>query len=306
MVKIVGEIMITSFKQLMDLSTKKKSKKIAVVAADDIEELTVVAAAEELNLANFILIGDVKKMKELIEEHKFNIKAEMIDEKNHKKAADLAVDLYNDGSAGVIMKGMLQSATFLRAILNKEKGLNKGKQITQVSILEKDNDEGFMFITDCAISVNPDLKGKKAVIENAVDLAHKLGIECPRVAILASLEIINPEMQETVDAAVLSKMADRGQISGCIVDGPFAFDNAVSLEAAKAKGIKSPVAGKADIIVVPNLTVGNTLTKSITYIAKKTVAAATVGVDVPIVFTSRTESLKGKLASIALASYLSK
>ena len=297
--------MIKNFKQLMDLSIKKKSKKIAVAAADDIEELTVVANAEKLNLADFILIGDVKKMKELIENNKLNIKSEMIDEKNHKKAADLAVDLVINKDAGVIMKGMLQSSTFLRAILNKEKGLNIRKHITQISVIEKENDDALMLITDCAITVNPDLKGKKIIIENAVDFAHKLGIECPRVAVLASLEIINFEMQDTVDAAVLSKMVDRGQISGCIVDGPFALDNAVSQEAAEKKGINSPVAGKADIIVVPNLTVGNTLTKSITHIAKKTVAAATVGADVPIVFTSRTESLKGKLLSIALASYIS-
>jgi len=171
--------------------------------------------------------------------------------------------------------------------------------------MEKDNDDGFLFITDCAITVSPDLLGKKEVLENAVDLTHKLGIELPKVAVLASLEVVNPSMQDTIDAAVLSKMAERDQITGCIVDGPFAFDNAISEDAARQKGITSSVAGNADIIVVPNLTVGNTLTKSITYIAKKIVVSATVGAAVPIVFTSRTESLEGKLISIALASYVS-
>lgn len=296
---------VKNFKQLMKLAIEKESKKIAVVAADDMEVLEVVAKAEEINLAGFILIGDISKMKEIIEKNNINIKAEFIDEKDHKKAADLAVDLVVQGKAGSLMKGMLHSSVFLKAILNKEKGLNVGKHITQISVIEKEDDDGFMFITDCAITVNPDLLGKKEVLENAVDLAHKLGIEAPRVAILASLEVVNPDMQDTIDAAVLSKMADRGQIKGCIVDGPFAFDNAVSVEAAKSKGISGPVAGKADIIVVPNLTVGNTLTKSITYIAKKTVIAATVGASVPIVFTSRTESIEGKLLSIALASYIS-
>ncbi len=197
---------------------------------------------------------------------------------------------------------MLHSSVFLKAVLNKEKSLNVGKHITQISILEKE-DGGLMFITDCAITVEPDLMGKKEILENAVDLAHRLGIEQPRVAVLTSLEVVNPSMQDTIDAAALSKMAERGQIKGCLVDGPLAFDNAVSVEAAQAKGLTSPVAGNADIIVVPNLTVGNSITKAITFIGKKTVIAATVGTSVPIVFTSRTESMEGKLLSIALAAY---
>lgn len=297
--------MIKNFEHLMELAKIKNSKKVAVVSADDLEVLEVISKAEELNLAEFILVGDEAKMKRIIEDNDLSIMSETVDEKDHKKAADLAVDLVVQGRAGALMKGMLHSSVFLKAILNKEKGLNTGKHITQISVLEKENQEGLMFITDCAITVNPDLLGKKEVLENAVELAHKLGNENPKVAVLASLEVVNPEMQDTIDAAVLSKMAERGQIKGCVVDGPFAFDNAVSVEAAKQKGINSPVAGNADIIVVPNLTVGNTLTKSITYIAKKTVVAATVGAAIPIVFTSRTESLEGKLLSIALAAYTS-
>lgn len=296
---------IKSFNHLIELAKEKHAKKIVVVAADDAEVLEVIERAESINLAEFILIGDAAKIEDIIKEKGWNLKAEVVDEKDHKKAADKAVDLVVNGQAGTLMKGMLHSSVFLKAILNKEKGLNTGKHITQISVLEKDNEEGLRFITDCAITVNPDLLGKKEVLENAVELAHKLGNEVPKVAVLASLEVVNPAMQDTIDAAVLSKMADRGQIKGCIVDGPFAFDNAVSVEAAKSKGITGPVAGNADIIVVPNLTVGNTLTKSITYVAKKIVVAATVGAAVPIVFTSRTESIEGKLLSIALASYVS-
>jgi phosphate butyryltransferase len=296
-------MIVKNFKQLMDLAIERESKTIAVVSPEDLEVLEVVAKAEELNLANFILVGEKEKMEQIIKENGLKIAAEFVDEKDHKNAADRAVDLVAQGKAATIMKGMLHSSIFLKAVLNKEKTLNVGKHITQISVIEKENDEGLMFITDCAITVNPDLTGKKEVLENAVDLAHKLGIEIPRVAILASLEVVNPDMQDTIDAAVLSKMADRGQIKGCVVDGPFAFDNAVSVEAAKAKGINSPVAGNADIIVVPNLTVGNTVTKAISYIAKKTVIAATVGTSVPIVFTSRTEPMEGKLLSIALAAY---
>lgn len=295
---------IKNFKQLMDLSIERESKTIAVVSPEDSEVLEVIQKAEEINLANFILLGDSIKIGQIIKENNIDIKSEIIDVKEHKKAADLAVDLVAQGKANTVMKGMLHSSIFLKAVLNKEKTLNVGRHITQISVLEKENG-GLMFITDCAITVNPDLIGKKEVLENAVDLAHRLGIEKPRVAVLASLEVVNPDMQDTIDAAVLSKMADRGQIKGCIVDGPLAFDNAVSAEAAKTKGISSPVAGNADIIVVPCLTVGNSVTKAISYIGKKTVIAATVGTSVPIVFTSRTESTEGKLLSIALAAYSS-
>ncbi|MEH6945252.1 bifunctional enoyl-CoA hydratase/phosphate acetyltransferase [Bacillus sp. JJ722] len=294
-----------SLEQLMELAKDKASKKVAVVAADDLDILEVIAKAEVMNLAEFILVGDRKKIEHIISENSLKIKVEIVDEKDHKKAADRAVDLVVNGDAGVLMKGMLHSSVFLKAILNKEKGLNIGKHITQISVLDKEDQGGLMFITDCAITVNPDLNGKKEVLENAVDLAHKLGVKTPKVAVLASLEVVNPNMQDTIDAAVLSKMAERGQIKGCIVDGPFALDNAVSVEAARTKNITGPVAGQADIIVVPNLTVGNTLTKSLTYMAKKTVVAATVGTAVPIVFTSRTESMEGKLLSIALATYVS-
>lgn len=294
---------IKNFKQLMELAIQKESNKIAVVSPEDLEVLEVIQEAEKINLAEFVLVGDIIIIEKIIKENNLNIKADIIDEKNHKKAADLAVDLVAQGKAATVMKGMLHTSIFLKAVLNKEKTLNVGKHITQISIIEKENNDGLMLITDCAITVNPDLMGKKEVLENAVELAHGLGMEKPRVAILTSLEVVNPSMQDTIDAAVLSKMADRGQIKGCIVDGPFALDNAVSVEAANAKGIVSPVAGNADILVVPNLTVGNTLTKSISYIAKKTVAAAIVGTSVPIIMTSRTDSMENKLLSIAMAVY---
>ena len=296
---------IKTIEQLVETVKNKEPKTIAVAVADDLEVLEVIEKAEETKLAKFILVGDEESTKEIIKEHGLNIDAKLIDEKDHKKAAELAVDLVTKGKADTIMKGMVQSAIFLRAVLNKEKGLNIGKRITQISVMEKEDGEGLRLITDCAITVAPNVIEKKEVLENAVSLAHKLGYEEPRVALLASVEVINPNMQDTLDAAVLSKMADRGQIKGCIVDGPFALDNAISDEAAKHKGVVSPVAGNADILVVPNLTVGNVLTKSISYIAKKTVVAATVGTAVPIVFTSRTESVEGKLLAIALASYVS-
>ena len=296
--------MITGFAQLMQMVQQGKNKKIAVAAADELEILQVIGKAEKMDLADFILIGDKGRMETLMGQHGIQLKAEMVHEPDHKMAAEKAVLMVRNGEADTLMKGMLHSALFLKAVLNKETGLNVGKYMTQISIIEKD-DGGLLMITDCAITVNPDLKGKIQVLENAVDLAHRLGIAMPRVAILAPLETVNPEIQDTVDAAIISKMGQRGQIKGCVIDGPLAFDNAVSQEAADAKGIISEVAGKADIIVVPNLSVGNAITKTITYIAGKPVIAATVGAAVPIVFTSRTESDEGKLLTIALAAYAS-
>ena len=296
--------MVKSFEQLLYEVSNRPSKKVAVVSADDLDTLSVVAEAESKKLAEFILIGDEGKIKEILDKEGLKIQASIVHEPDHRQAAEKAALMVRNGEAYTMMKGMLHSSVFLKAILNKEQGLNTGRHITQISVLEKD-EGGLLMVTDCAISVAPDLKGKAEIIANAVDLAHNLGIELPKVAVITALEVVNPEMQDTLDAAVLSKMAQRGQIKGCIVDGPLALDNAISKDAAKAKGIDSEVAGQADIILVPNLTVGNVLTKSISYIAKKPVIAATVGAKVPVIFTSRTESREGKLLTIALAVYSS-
>lgn len=294
--------MIQNFDHLLKEVTKGPKKTVAVVSADDLDTLAVVAEAEEKGLASFVLVGDEEKILAITREHTLEIGARIIHQPDHRLAAETAVRLVREGQADALMKGMLHSSVFLKAVLNKEQGLNAGKHVTQISVIEKAGG-GLMMITDCAISIAPDLKGKAEILQNAVDLAHTLGIERPKVAVLAPVEVVNPDIQETVDAAVLSKMAQRGQIKGCVVDGPLAFDNAISKEAAEAKGITSEVAGNADIILVPNLGVGNALTKAITYIAKKTVIAATVGAAAPLVFTSRTESRQGKLLTIALAVY---
>jgi phosphate butyryltransferase len=294
--------MIQNFNHLLNEVINTNKKTIAVVSADDISTLEVIAEAEQMDLANFILIGDENKIKKFITENNLKISAKIIDKAENRVAAETGVSLVRENKADVLMKGMLHSSVFLKAVLNKEKGLNTGKHVTQISVLEKENG-GLLMITDCAISIEPDLNAKVQIIQNAVELAHKLGVKVPKVAVLAPIEVVNPAIQDTVDAAVLSKMAERGQIKDCIIDGPLAFDNAISQSAAQTKGIESQVAGNADIILVPNLAVGNALTKSITYIAKKTVIAATVGAAAPLVFTSRTESKQGKLLTIALAAY---
>lgn len=297
--------MIKNLNDLLDKAKIKEKKKIAVAAAEDLEVLEVVEEAENLKLAEFILIGDKKEIEKIAEENNKKLCSEIIDEPDHKKAAEKAVDLVKNGEAGAIMKGLLHTGTFLKAVLNKEKGLNLGKLVSQISLFDKEEGEGLQLLTDCAMAIQPTLDEKKQIIENAVYLAGKIGYDIPKVAVISALEIVNPAIPDTMEAAILSKMGDRGQIKNAVIDGPFALDNAISLEAAKHKGISGVVAGQADILMVPNLQVGNVFTKALTFYAHKDVAAAVIGAGAPIIMTSRTDTVKNKLLSIALASLIS-
>ena len=297
--------MVKNLNYLMDQVRNSVKKKIVIAAAEDLDVLEVVEKAVELQLGGFILIGDKAQIEKIAVENHKKMDFTLIHEPDHKKAAEKAVELVLKGEAGAIMKGLLHTGTFLKAVLNKEKGLNRGKLISQISIFDKEFGDGLQLLTDCAMAIQPSLDEKKQIIENAVELALRLGYVKPKVAVLSALEVVNPEIADTVDAAILSKMSDREQIKNAIVDGPFALDNAISPEAAKHKGIKGEVAGQADIILAPNLQVGNVLTKALTYYAHMDVAAAVMGAAAPIIMTSRTDTVKNKLLSIALASYIS-
>lgn len=297
--------MIKNFDDLLNQVRSNEKKKIVVAAAEDIEVLEVVEEATNLNLAEFILVGDSSKIIKIASEHNKNITSEIIDEADHKKAAEKSVELLVNSQANVIMKGLLHTSVFLKAILNKEKGINIGTLISQISVFEKEDEDGLQMLSDCAMSIQPSLDEKKQIIENAVKLALKLGYEKPKVALLSALEIVNPDISDTLEAAILSKMGDRGQIKKAIIDGPFALDNAISSIAAEKKGITGEVAGKADILIAPNLQVGNVLHKALTYYAHKDIAAAVIGAGAPIVMTSRTDSVRTKILSIALSSYIS-
>lgn len=297
--------MINNLDSLMENVRNNKKKKIAVAVAEDIEILEIVKETIRLNLAEFILIGDKEKIEKLASENNIELNSEIIHEPDHKKAAEKSVQCVKEGKADAIMKGLLHTSTFLKAVLNKENGLNTGKLISQVSVFDKEYGEGLQLLTDCAIAIKPSIDEKKKIIENSIELANKLGYENPKVALLSALELVNPAIQDTVDAAILCKMSDRGQIKGGIIDGPFALDNAISPEAAKHKGMVGDVAGNADILVVPDLQVGNVLTKSLTFYAHKDVAAAIMGAGAPIIMTSRSDFMKNKLLSIVLASYIS-
>ncbi|GAB7025367.1 bifunctional enoyl-CoA hydratase/phosphate acetyltransferase [Geotalea toluenoxydans] len=301
--------MLKSFDELITAVQEKPRKKIAIVSPEGSTVMKLVKQALEAKLADFILVGDEEKIKTMSAEAGFDANLiNIINITDQKEAAEEAVRLVVVGSANAIMKGNLPTATFMRAILDKQKGLNDNKVISEITIYEKIVDApggGFRFITDCAINVSPTLDEKKQIIENAVGLAHKLGNELPKVAVISAVEVVNPAMPDTIEAAALSKMAERGQIEGCLIEGPLAFDNAISVESAKYKKIKGEVAGQADIIMMPNLLSANPLRKCLVYYTQQRIATAVMGAKAPIVLTSRSDSADTMLLTIALAAYIS-
>jgi phosphate butyryltransferase len=229
-----------------------------------------------------------------------------VEEPDEARAAELAVRAVSSGEADLLMKGNVKTATLLKAVLNKEWGLRSGSLLSHVFLFEIPKVGKVFCMTDGGMSMYPDLTAKKGIIENAVECYHKLGVECPRVAALAAVEVVNQDMPCTIDAAVLTQMNRRGQIKGCIVDGPLALDNAVSEESARHKGIVSDVAGKADILLVPDIEAGNLMGKVMIYMSGGRGAGVIVGARKPIVLTSRFDNVETKLLSIAFGAVLAK
>lgn len=215
-------------------------------------------------------MGNKEKIIKMINEGNYDLKdVEIIEADNDTQCAVKAVELVKKGIADMPMKGLLATATFVKPVLDKEKGLRSDKLISQITVTDNISGTGLNFITDCAMNISPDLNAKKEILQNAVYFARKIGYECPKVALLTAVEVVNPAMPDTLDAVILSKMNDRGQIKYCIVDGPFALDNAISVESAMHKGVKGEVAGNADILLVSDNSMGNFLHKAITYFANK-------------------------------------
>ncbi|CDF57669.1 phosphate butyryltransferase [Thermobrachium celere] len=294
--------MIRTFEEILNKVKCGERKKIAVAVAQDEPVLEAVRDAKAMGLADAVLVGDREKIEEIAKTLGINLdEFEVIDEKDNAKAAMKAVELVSTKKADMLMKGLIDTATFLRAVLDKEKGLRTGRVLSHVAVFEVPALQRILLVTDAAMNIAPDLNTKKQILENAVKVAHAIGIEVPKVAPVCAVEVVNPDMQPTLDAAALSKMNDRGQIKGCIVDGPLAIDNALSEEAAKHKGIKSPVAGNADIILVPNIETGNVMYKTLTYTANAKNGGILVGAAAPVILTSRADSNESKLYSIALA-----
>jgi phosphate butyryltransferase len=289
--------------QLIDAATKLKNKVIAVAAAEDQEVLEAVSEAVRLKIASFLLFGEEKTItKFLSKTGQLNLeRIKVIGISNPKEATMEAVKAVSSGEADVLMKGMVSTSTILKEVLNKEYGLRSGKVLSHVAVFGIPEYQSLILVTDAAMNIAPDLKVKAEIVQNAVDVARTIGIEKPKVAPLAAVEVVNPDMQATLDSAALVQMAARGQIKNCIIDGPLALDNAVSYDAAKHKGIQGDVAGQADILMVPTIEVGNVLYKSLIYFAKAKVGAVIAGAKAPIVLTSRADSAESKLYSIALA-----
>ncbi len=218
-----------------------------------------------------------------------------------RAAAVQAAALARDGAARALLKGSLHSDELLGAAVSKDAALRGGRRASHVFVIDVPKVERPLLFTDCVVNIAPDLMAKREIAQNAIDLAHALGIARPKVAVLSAVETVNPAIPGTLDAAALSKMAERGQITGAVVDGPLGFDNAISAESARNKGIASPVAGAPDILLVPNLEAGNMIYKELVYLAHAEVAGLVLGMKVPIILTSRSDSVRSRVASCALA-----
>ncbi len=294
--------MFTCFDEVVAACQHEPRRRIAVAVAEDHTVLEAVKAAIAEDIAHASLFGNAAAIEATCERVGLDPNSvEIVDAPNEIDAANAAVRRVSTGNADILMKGHIHTDDFLRAVLNREQGLRTPHIMSHVFILELREKRRFLFVTDGAFNIAPDLRQKAAIILNAVYLAQMFGIEQPRVGVLAAVEVLNPKMQATLDAAALATMGLRGQFSHGIVDGPFALDNAVSEEAARHKGIGGPVAGRADILLVPDIEAGNILAKSHSFLAGGNVAGVVVGAAAPIVLTSRADSPKSKLYSIATA-----
>jgi len=293
--------MIKAFDEIVKYAKEKGPKTLAVAVAQDAEVLNAVNSAKDLGIAEAILVGDKEEIEKAaascgVDVAKFTI----IDEKDKAEACKKAVSLISEGKADIVMKGLVDTAIILKAVLAEEAGLRTGNVLSHVAVFEVNGYDRLFIVTDAAMNIAPDLEQKKQIIENAVKVAHAMGNMEPKVAVLAAVEKVNPKMQATLDADALVEMNKKGEIKDCLIGGPFALDNAVSVEAAKHKGIDHPVAGHADILMVPQIEAGNMLYKSMVFFAKAQNAGIIVGAKVPIVLTSRADSDIAKLNSIAI------
>lgn len=294
--------MIKNFQEVVEKVKKQNIKKVAVAVAQDKHILGAIKEAHIQGIVEAILVGDKKEIEIIALEIGMDLgQFELIDEADKNKAALKAVELVRLGKADMVMKGLIDTKGFLRAILDKEIGLRTGKLMSHVAVFEVNTINRLIFITDAALNMYPKLKEKVSIVENAVTVAQAIGVEKPKVAAICAVEVVNENMEATVDAAILSKMNDRGQINDCVIDGPLALDNALSEEAAFHKGIISDVAGKADILLMPNIESGNVMYKTLTYTSDCKNGGLLVGASAPVILTSRSDSKESKIYSIALA-----
>jgi phosphate butyryltransferase len=292
-----------NFDQLVEkVKGFEKAKRIAVAAAQDEHALEAVMQAAKEGIVEPILVGDAAKIREILAQLNESVPEENIyDAPELVESAELAVKLVKEGKADFLMKGKLDTSVLLKAVVNKENGLGTGRIMTHFAIQKIPNYHKLLVTTDGGMMMYPTLEQKKDIIQNAVNALVNMGYEKPKVGVLAAVEKINPKMPETLDAAALKEMNQKGEITNCIVEGPISYDIAMSKEVAKIKGFESEVAGDADILVVPNITTGNVLGKSLTISAQATMAGFIVGAQVPIVLTSRGATSEEKYLSIVIS-----
>jgi len=294
--------MIKSFESIIKRASKIGPKTLAVAVAQDDDILKAVYNAYKYGIINGILVGDKGEILRIAEANDIDISSfQIINVKDKAEACKRAVETIKEGKASMIMKGFVDTSIILKAVLDKEMGLKREGVLSHVGVLQVKGYDRLFILSDSAMNISPTLQEKAEIIKNAVKVAHGLGNKEPKVAVLCAVEKVNPKMPATLDAKKLEEMNRNGEIKGCIVGGPFALDNAVSLEAAKHKGIEHPVAGKADILITPNIESGNMLNKSMEYFAFANKAGIIMGAQAPIVLTSRASSEESKLNSIALA-----
>lgn len=297
--------MSKSFEELISKANQKTLKKVSVSNAQDEPVLQAVKAAKEQNIATAILVGDEAKIREIAASIDMDLTDfEIINEPDTETAALKAVELVHNGKADILLKGLLETKTFLKSVLNKEVGLRTGKMLSHVCVFEIEGINRLLFFTDVAFNTYPTLADKVNIINNAVEVAHACGIECPKIAPLCAVETVNPKMQPTVDADNLTKMYEGGDFKGCQIYGPLSMDLAIDPEAAVHKGVTNPVAGHADILLFPNIDAGNITYKILVRTAKVKIGNVLVGTSAPVVLTSRSDDFETKLNSIALATVI--
>ena len=294
--------------ELFDLLKEKALKTMIVVCANDEHTISAIGDAVKRNLVKAVLIGDKDIIGSVCHETGININLfTVIHQPNDELAARTAADMINRGEGDIVMKGLIPTDKFMRAVLNKENGItNQGKVVSHVTLVENEYYHKLLIVGDVAIIPLPDLNQKIQIIKYMVEVAKRLGIDLPKIAVIAVSEQVLPSIVSTTDAALLSKMNDRGQIKGCIVDGPLALDVAIDSESAIIKGLISPVAGDADCLLFPNVESGNVFYKVNTKLSRSESAAVMLGARVPVVLASRGDSSRVKLFSIALAALMAK
>ena len=297
--------MFRNLDELVQSATSKGPTRIAVAAGHDPDVIEALKQAQELGLAEGILIGDGKKIRSMTEEIGFELSDhQLIDEPDDAKAARKAIDLIRKNEAKLLMKGKINTAALIRAVLDREAGLRTGRLLSQVIVFQVPGLDRLMVMTDAAINVAPTLAQKAEISRNAIEVAHAIGIPEPNVAILCALEFVNPDMPATMDAAGLTLMNRRGQLTGGYVEGPIALDVPLSQFAASRKGIESPLVENTNVFIAPDIEAANILYRSILYFAGGESGGIVVGAKVPLVLLSRAESPETKICSMAIGTLL--